>query len=141
MVRFKMKVEMLDKNLDMLTKKFKTERIPLIQVFQVVGKRSEQDGYSELRRDVEENGFIKPIVIIDNTYENYNLAIRRVTKRFVRDYINAHRVYLCMYGNQRIDIALDLRIFYLNAILAPNVEWAHAIQLKLDAKPLTLTLN
>jgi hypothetical protein len=136
-----MKVEMLDKNLDMLTKKFKTERIPLIQVFQVVGKRSEQDGYSELRRDVEENGFIKPIVIIDNTYENYNLAIRRVTKRFVRDYINAHRVYLCMYGNQRIDIALDLRIFYLDAIIAPNVEWAHAIQLKLDAKPLTLTLN
>ena len=141
MVWFKMKVEMLDKNLDMLTKKFKTERIPLIQVFQVVGKRSEQDGYSELRRDVEENGFIKPIVIIDNTYENYNLAIRRVTKRFVRQYINAHRVYLCMYGNQRIDIALDLRIFYLNAILAPNVEWAHAIQLKLDAKPLKLTLN
>ena len=139
MVWFKMKVEMLDKNLDMLTKKFKTERIPLIQVFQVVGKRSEQDGYSELRRDVEENGFIKPIVIIDNTYENYNLAIRRVTKRFVREYINAHRVYLCMYGNQRIDIALDLRIFYLDAIVAPNVEWAHAIQLKLDAKPLTPT--
>ena len=141
MVWFKMKVEMLDKNLDMLTKKFKTERIPLVQVFQVVGKRSEQDGYSELRRDVEENGFINPIVIINNTYENYNLAIRRVTKRFVREYINAHRVYLCMYGNQRIDIALDLRIFYLNAILAPNVEWAHAIQLKLDAKPLKLTLN
>ena len=136
-----MKVEMLDKNLDMLTKKFKTERIPLVQVFQVVGKRSEQDGYSELRRDVEENGFINPIVIINNTYENYNLAIRRVTKRFVRSYINAHRVYLCMYGNQRIDIALDLRIFHLNAILAPNVEWAHAIQLKLDAKPLKLTLN
>ena len=141
MVWFKMKVEMLDKNLDMLTKKFKTERIPLVQVFQVVGKRSEQDGYSELRRDVEENGFINPIVIINNTYENYNLAIRRVTKRFVREYINAHRVYLCMYGNQRIDIALDLRIFHLNAILAPNVEWAHAIQLKLDAKPLKLTLN
>ena len=114
---------------------------PLIQVFQVVGKRAEQDGYPELRRDVEENGFIKPIVIIENTFENYNLAIRRVTKRFVREYINAHRVYLCMYGNQRIDIALDLRIFYLNAILAPNVEWAHAIQLKLDAKPLKPTLN
>lgn len=132
-----MKVEILDKNLDMLTKRFKSQRIPLIQVFQVVGKRAEQDGYGELRRSVIENGFINPIVIIDNTYENYNLAIRRVTKRFVRQYINAHRVYLCMYGNQRIDIALDLRIFHLNAILAPNVEWAHAIQLKLDAKSIT----
>ena len=132
-----MKVEMLSAKLKILTKEFEIiHKLPLIQVFQVVGKRSEQEGYSELRRDVEENGFIKPIVIINNTYDNYNLAIRRVTKRFVRSYINAHRVYLCMYGNQRIDIALDLRIFHLNAILAPNVEWAHAIQLHLDAKPL-----
>ena len=137
-----MKVEMLDESLEMMTREFKIiHQLPLIQVFQVVGKRAEQDGYPELRRDVEENGFIKPIVIIENTFENYNLAIRRVTKRFVREYINAHRVYLCMYGNQRIDIALDLRVFYLNAILAPNVESAHAIQLKLDAKPLKPTLN
>ena len=129
-------VEILDKNLDMLTKEFKTHRIPLIQVFQVVGKRSEQDGYGELQRSVVESGFINPIVIIKNTPENYELAIRRVTKKFVNPYINQHRTYLCMYGNQRIDIALDLRNFHLNAILAPNVEWAHAIQLKLDAKPL-----
>ena len=132
-----MKVEMLSAKLKVLTKEFEIiHKLPLIQVFQVVGKRSEQDGYGELRRDVEENGFINPIVVIENTYDNYNLAIRRVTKRFVRSYINAYRNYLCMYGNQRIDIALDLRIFHLNAILAPNVEWAHAIQLKLDAKPL-----
>jgi hypothetical protein len=132
-----MKVEMLSAKLKILTKEFEIiHKLPLIQVFQVVGKRSEQDGYGELRRDVEENGFIDPIIVIENTYDNYNLAIRRVTKRFVRPYINAYRTYLCMYGNQRIDIALDLRIFHLNAILAPNVEWAHAIQLKLDAKPL-----
>ena len=132
-----MKVEMLSAKLKILTKEFEIIRHqPLIQVFQVVGKRSEQDGYGELQRSVVESGFINPIVIIDNTYENYRLAIRRVTKRFVRQYINAHRTYLCMYGNQRIDIALDLRIFHLDAILAPNVEWAHAIQLKLDAKPL-----
>ena len=134
-----MKVEMLDESLEMMTREFKIiHQLPLIQVFQVVGKRAEQDGYPELRRDVEENGFIKPIVIIENTFENYNLAIRRVTKRFVREYINAHRVYLCMYGNQRIDIALDLRIFHLDAIIADNVEWSHAIQLKLDAKPIKL---
>lgn len=135
-----MKVEMLTAKLKVLTKEFEIiHKLPLIQVFQVVGKRSEQDGYGELRRDVEENGFINPIVVIDNTYDNYNLAIRRVTKRFVRSYINEVRTYLCMYGNQRIDIALDLRIFHLNAILAPNVEWAHAIQLKIDAKPLIPT--
>ena len=128
-------VSMLDAELEMMTKEFDIiYGLPIINVFQVVGKRSQQEGYSELRRDIEENGFKNPIVIIENTFENYNLAIRRVTKRFVRQYINAHRTYLCMYGNQRIDIALDLRIFHLNAILAPNVEWAHAIQLHLDAK-------
>ena len=131
-------VSMLDAELEMMTKEFDIiYGLPIINVFQVVGKRSQQEGYSELRRDIEENGFKNPIVIIENTFENYNLAIRRVTKRFVRQYINAHRTYLCMYGNQRIDIALDLRIFHLNAILAPNVEWAHAIQLHLDAKPIT----
>ena len=131
MVWFKMKVEMLDKNLDMLTKKFKTERIPLIQVFQVVGKRSEQDGYGELRRDVEENGFIKPIIIINNTIENYNLAIRKVNKSFVR-FWQEHKPYLCIYGNQRIDIALKLKIFHLDAILTPNIEWAYAVYLKIN---------
>ena len=131
-------VSMLDADLEMMTREFDIiYALPLVNVFQVVGKRSQQEGYSELRRDIEENGFKNPIIIIENTFENYNLAIRRVTKRFVRQYINAHRMYLCMYGNQRIDIALDLRIFHLNAILAPNVEWAHAIQLHLDAKPIT----
>ena len=129
------KVTMLDQNLDVMTREFSIiHRLPLINVFQVVGKRSEQEGYDKLRRDVEENGFQNPIVIIKNTTENYDLAIRQVTKEFVNPYINQHRTYLCMYGNQRINIALDLRVFHLDAIIADNVEWAHAIQLKLDTK-------
>ena len=129
------KVTMLDQNLDVMTKEFNIiHRLPLINVFQVVGERAEQEGYDELRRDVEENGFTNPIVIIKNTPENYELAIRQVTKELVNRYVNQHRTYLCMYGNQRIDIALDLRVFHLDAIIADNVEWAHAIQLKLDTK-------
>jgi len=127
-----MKVEMLSAKLKIVTREFEIIRHqPLIQAFQVVGKRSEQDGYDKLRRDVEENGFIKPIVIINNTIENYNLAIRKVNKSFVR-FWQEHKPYLCIYGNQRIDIALKLRIFHLDAILTPNIEWAHAAYLKIN---------
>ena len=129
------KVTMLDQNLDVMTREFNIiHALPLINVLQVVGERAEQEGYDELRRDVEKNGFTNPIVIIKNTPENYKLAIRQVTKELVNRYVNAHRTYLCMYGNQRVDIALNLRIFHLDAIIADNVEWAHAIQLKLDTK-------
>ena len=79
-----MKVNMLTAESELLEKEFKVIiSLPLINIFQIVGKRSEQDGYDELRRDVEENGFIKPIVIINNTIENYNLAIRKVNKRLL----------------------------------------------------------
>ena len=127
-----MKVNMLTAESELLEKEFKVIiSLPLINVFQIVGKRSEQDGYDKLRQDVEENGFIKPIIIINNTIENYNLAIRKVNKSFVR-FWQEHKPYLCIYGNQRIDIALKLRIFHLDAILTPNIEWAHAAYLKIN---------
>ena len=127
-----MKVNMLTAESELLEKEFKVIiNLPLINVFQIVGKRSEQDGYDELQQDVKDNGFIKPIVIINNTIENYNLAIRKVNKSFVR-FWQEHKPYLCIYGNQRIDIALKLRIFHLDAILTPNIEWAHAAYLKIN---------
>ena len=127
-----MKVNMLTAESELLEKEFKVIiSLPLINVFQIVGKRSEQDGYDELQQDVKDNGFIKPIVIINNTIENYNLAIRKVNKSFVR-FWQEHKPYLCIYGNQRIDIALKLKIFHLDAILTPNIEWAHAVYLKIN---------
>ena len=66
-----MKVNMLTAESELLEKEFKVIiSLPLINIFQIVGKRSEQDGYDELQQDVKDNGFIKPIVIINNTIEN-----------------------------------------------------------------------
>ena len=127
-----MKVNMLTAESELLEKEFKVIiSLPLINIFQIVGKRSEQDGYDELQQDVKDNGFIKPIIIINNTIENYNLAIRKVNKSFVR-FWQEHKPYLCIYGNQRIDIALKLKIFHLDAILTPNIEWAYAVYLKIN---------
>ena len=66
-----MKVELLDSNLNLRTKYLVPQIVSLSDVFQVVGSRKQQVGYPELRRDVEENGFIKPIVIIENTFALY----------------------------------------------------------------------
>ena len=125
-----MKVELLDSNLDMRTKYLASQSMNLTDIFQVVGSRKTQKGYKELKRNVEAEGFKNPIILIPNTLENFNLAIRQVEGTYVKDW-ESSRPYLCMYGNQRIQIALDLRIFQLQSIITPNVEWAHATHLKL----------
>ena len=126
-----MKVEILTPDLSIQSKVFQARDIDLADVFQVVGSRKTQEGYKELRRNVEAEGFKNPIIIIPNTEENYSLAIRQVETSFVRGW-QKWRPFLCMYGNQRIEIALELGIFQLKAVLTPNVEWAHATHLKLN---------
>ena len=126
-----MKVEILTPDLSIQSKVFQARDIDLADVFQVVGSRKTQEGYEELRRNVEAEGFKNPIIIIPNTEENYSLAIRQVETSFVKNW-QKWRPFLCMYGNQRIEIALELGIFQLKAVLTPNVEWAHATHLKLN---------
>ena len=125
-----MKVELLDSNLDMRTKYLASQSMNLTNIFQVVGSRKDQEGYDELKCNVEAEGFKNPIILIPNTLENFNLAIRQVEEAYIKDWENS-RPYLCMYGNQRIQIALDLRISQLQSIITPTVEWAHATHLKL----------
>ena len=126
-----MKVEILTPDLSIESRIFSPISIDLTDVFQVVGSRKTQAGYDELKRNVEAEGFKNPIIIIPNTEENYSLAIRQVETSFVRSWQKL-RPYLCMYGNQRIEIALELGIFELSGILTPTVEWAHATHLKLN---------
>ena len=125
-----LKVQILTPDLTIESRVFSPNSIDLTDVFQVVGWRKSQEGYSKLKRNVEAEGFKNPIIVIPNTEENYSLAIRRVESSFVRSWQEL-RPYLCMYGNQRIEIALELGIFELSGILTPTVEWAHATHLKL----------
>lgn len=126
-----MKVEILTPDLSIQSKVFQTRDIDLADIFQVVGSRRTQAGYNALKRNVAVEGFKHPIIIIPNTEENYSLAIRQVETSFVKSW-QKWRPFLCMYGNQRIEIALELGIFQLKAVLTPNVEWAHATHLKLN---------
>ena len=127
------KVSMLLPDFKIHTKYLVPQSVKLIDVLQMVGHRTKVKGYGELRRDVEENGFKNPIILIPNNQQNYELAKRRVWEEYIMRWSN-HRRYLCMYGNQRMNIALQLGIYNMEAIITPNVEWSHATQLKLDAK-------
>ena len=126
-----MKVNMLTADLELLEKKFEIESIKLIDIFQIVGHRHEQAGYNALFDDIAENGFKNPIIVIPNNQYNYDLALRQVKSKYVNKW-EYFRRWICMYGNQRMDIALKLGIFHLDAILAPNIEWAYAIHLKIN---------
>ena len=127
------KVSMLEPDLKIHTKYLVPQSIKLIDILQMVGHRTIIKGYGELRRDVEENGFKNPIILIPNNQQNYDLAKRRVLEQYVMPW-SGNRRYLCMYGNQRMNIALQLGIYNMEAIITPNVEWSHATQLKIDAK-------
>ena len=129
-----MKVNMLTADLELLEKKFEIESIKLIDIFQIVGHRHEQAGYNALFDDIAENGFKNPIIVIPNNHYNYDLALRQVKSKYVNTW-QYFRKWICMYGNQRMDIALKLGVYTLETIITPNVEWAHATHLKLKGEP------
>jgi len=124
-------VEILNSELEIESKDFMIRPVDLKYVFQVVGSRKDQEGYDELKRNVEAEGFKNPIIVIPNTLENFNLAIRKVEEAYVKDW-ESFPMYICMYGNQRIEIASELGISKLFCISTPTVEWAHATHLKLN---------
>ena len=77
-----------------------------------------------------------PIILIPNTIENYNLAIRQVkteyiVKREQNEFGASSQKYLCMYGNQRLDIYKDASFSYIWSVITENVEWSHAVYLEL----------
>ena len=88
-------------------KKFEIESIKLIDIFQIVGHRDKQIGYNALFDDIAENGFKNPIIVIPNNQYNYDLALRQVKSQYANTW-QYFRKWICMYGNQRMDIALKL---------------------------------
>lgn len=119
----------LFKNLELIEKEYKPEMVHTTDIFCPVSHRKEQDGYAELRQDVLTNGMKHPVILIPNTEENYHLSIRQVNPEYIRD--KEKNKYLCMYGNQRLDIYKDAALSYVWSVVTENVEWAHAVYLEL----------
>ena len=130
-----MKVKLF-KDFELIEQEYEPCMVHTTDIFCPVSHRKEQDGYAVLRKDVLENGMKHPIILIPNTIENYNLAIRQVkteyiVKREQNEFGASSQKYLCMYGNQRLDIYKDASFSYIWSVITENVEWSHAVYLEL----------
>jgi hypothetical protein len=119
----------LFKDFELIEKEYEPRMVHTSDIFCPVSHRKEQDGYAELRQDVLSNGIKHPVILIPNTEVNYQLAIRQVNTEYIVDRNSAK--YLCMYGNQRLDIYKDVSYTYILSVITKNVEWAHAVYLEL----------
>ena len=99
-------------------------------IFCPVSHREEQDGYAALYEDVMKNGMKNPAIVVENTEENYHLSIRQVNTEYIKDWDSSYK-WLCMYGNQRLDIMKKAKSSFIPSLLAENVEWSHALYLEL----------
>lgn len=100
-------------------------------IFSPVSHREEQDEYADLKVDILKRGMKNPIILIPNTFENYNLAIRQVNPTYIKPFSIGFK-YLCMYGNQRLHIYRTvLAASYIPSVVTENVEWSHALYLEL----------
>jgi len=125
-----MLVGMMDSDFNFIERNYDRKYLQIDNIYCPVGNRKTLPSYMPLKKDIEKNGMKHPVIVIDNTELNYQLAIRQVETKHIRKWNNSYK-FLCMYGNQRISIMRDLTHSFIPSFKAENVEWAHAIHLAL----------
>ena len=86
---------------------------------------------AKLKYDIIKKGLLDPIIVIDNTKYNYQMAIRQVSKDLLLPFDNT-KPFLAYTGNQRIVIARKWKYSYISTLIMPDVHWAHAAQLHIQ---------
>ena len=88
-------------------------------------------GLTILWEDIVTFGMKDPIIVINNTIKNYEMAIRNIAKDLILPF-DPTRQYLAYSGNQRIALAEWKNFSHISTIEMPDVHWAHAAHLKLQ---------
>ena len=88
-------------------------------------------GDAKLKYDIIKKGLLHPIIVIENTEHNYNMAIRQITEDLILPF-DSEKPLLAYTGNQRITIAKKWRYSYISTLVMPDVHWAHAAQLQIQ---------
>ena len=88
-------------------------------------------GLTMLWDDIVTFGMKDPIIVINNTIKNYDMAIRNIAKDLILPF-DPTRQYLAYSGNQRIALAEWKNFSHISTIEMPDVHWAHAAHLKLQ---------
>jgi len=88
-------------------------------------------GDAKLKYDIIKKGLLHPLIVINNTEHNYNMAIRQITEDLILPF-DSKKPLLAYTGNQRIAIAKKWRYSYISTLIMPDVHWAHAAQLQIQ---------
>ena len=87
----------------------------------------------KLKNDIIERGLTHPIIVIENTKANYDMAIRQVSEDLILPFEDENvKSFLAYTGNQRIVIAKELGYSYISTLIMSDVHWAHAAQLHIQ---------
>lgn len=90
-----------------------------------VGLREDQPGYETVAHSLKIYGLHFPIILLENTRENYDKSVEFVTPRLVLPYY-APASWLAFTGGQRITAARHLGYTEISAIIVPDIHWAHS---------------
>jgi hypothetical protein len=99
---------------------------PMSSIAAHVGLREQEEGFSELRDQIVQVGMKYPIVLLENSFENYVGCSQNVRPECILPF-DPEKAYIAAAGNQRIEIAKELEVEYMDAILAPDLNWAFSI--------------
>ena len=92
----------------------------------------------KLKNDIIERGLTHPIIVIENTKANYDMAIRQVSEDLILPFDRSIggngmiKSFLAYTGNQRIVIAKELGYSYISTLIMPEGHCAHAGQLHIQ---------
>ena len=88
-------------------------------------------GDAKLKYHIIKKWLLHPLIVINNTEHNYNMAIRQITEDLILPF-DSKKPLLAYTGNQRIAIAKKWRYSYISTLIMPDVHWAHAAQLQIQ---------
>lgn len=92
--------------------------------------RRELPKYKELCISLATDGMLHPLILIENTPDNWDRACLGVEPTYLNTYEN--KDYLCLVGNQRLDFAIQYKYCLVDSIIVPDFPSMHAAQLILQ---------
>ena len=112
----------------LLEENFVVQNIDMADIAIPVGEREDQPGYETVAHSLKIYGLFFPIILLENTRENYDKSVEFVTPRLILPYYKA-APWLAFTGGQRITAARSLGFTSISAIIVPDIHWAHSAQL------------
>ena len=114
------------RDLEFLSRQWESLNIKISSIAAHVGFREKEPGYEKLKEEIVQSGMKYPIVLLENTFENYVGCCQNVRPDCILPH-DPSRIWIAAAGNQRLQIAREENFFSISAIIAPDLGWAFSI--------------